>query len=82
MISGFCLQPLPGQTQGQLVGQPTLFAVNLAATATAADVNICEGAGRASEVPVNYAFRMAPERSQRRPEWLGRIPIEESQTLV
>ncbi len=82
MIGGFCLQPLPGQVQGQLVGQPVTFSVNLAATATEASVNICEGAGRAAEVPVNYAYRKPLERSQRRSQWLDHLPIEEPQTPV
>lgn len=83
MIGGFCIQPLSGQIQGQLVGQPTLIAVNLAAIPPPSfATSICEGAGRVSEVPVNYAFRKPPERSQRRPEWLGQYPTEEPQTPV
>ncbi len=62
MIGGFSIQPLPGFTQGQSLGQATLIAVNLAAMSTAPTtaVNISEGAGRINEVPVNYAFRMRP----------------------
>ncbi len=82
MIGNFCLQPTPGQVQGQLVGQPVQFSINLAATATEAGVNICEGAGKSTEAPINYAYRRAPERSQRRPEWLGYPSIEEPQTPV
>ncbi len=82
MIGGICLQPTPGQVQSQLVGQPVQFSINLAATATEAGVNICEGAGKSTEAPVNYAYRKAPERSQRRSEWLGHPLIEEPQTIV
>ncbi len=60
MIGGFCLQPLPGQVQGQLAGQATLISVNIVATPSLSVANISEGAGRAGEAPVNYAFRMAP----------------------
>ncbi len=60
MIGGFCLQPLPGQVQGQLAGQPTLISVNLTAMSSPVVTSVSEGAGRTGEVPVNYAFRMAP----------------------
>ncbi len=82
MIGGYCLQSTPGQTQGQLAGQAVQFSINLAATATEAGVNICEGAGKSTEAPVNYAYRKAPERSQRRFEWLGYPLIDEPQTPV
>ncbi len=80
MIGGFCLQPLPGQVQGQLAGQPTLIAVNITATPSLSVANISEGAGRVGEAPVNYAFRMAPERSRKRTQWLDHCSIEECES--
>jgi hypothetical protein len=76
MIGGFCVQPSPGQVQGQMLGQMTALASGgLEQAAT----NISEGAGRSGQVPVRYAFRMTPECHQRRPEQLSRCPIGESQ---